>query len=157
MKTKVLGSIILGVCILAFVFFAYNNQKNSEKDSTNSSPLSGTYTLQTNENEENCKLTISLKQDGDVLKYGLSVLKQDSNDKFLKDTRDIQGNALYDSKNQIVSLKWISFWTNEMKQNKLDIVYNDKNQTLEFQNEGNNMNSFTVIPECSEKFVVLKK
>ena len=44
-----------------------------------------------------------------------------------------------------------------MKQNKLDIVYNDKNQTLEFQNEWNNMNNFTVIPECSDKFIVLKK
>ena len=153
MKTKILGSIILAGLTLTLVFFAYNNQKNLD----NNSFLFGTYKIQNNENEKNCKLNISLQKDNDNLKYELSVLKKNEKGNFLNDTRNMQGDAIYDSNNKILSLMWINFWNDEMKQNKLEIIYNDKNQTLEFQNEWNNMNSFTVIPECSLKFIVLKK
>ena len=153
MKTKILGSIILAGLTLTLVFFAYNNQKNLD----NNSFLFGTYKIQNNENEKNCNLNISLQKDNNNLKYELSVLKQDEKGNFLNDTRNMQGDAIYDSNNKILSLMWINFWNDEMNQNKLEIIYNDKNQTLEFQNEWNNMNSFTVIPECSLKFIVLKK
>jgi len=122
--------------------------------------FSGTYNVVNDSTDfETCTFSIILKQKTTGYSYRL-----------ITDKRDVKGDAIFQKTDEgaILTLKGIT-WdayegdiSNEEAPNeelKLpeDVGIMVKNDTLNIQNYGNAMNSYTIFGECGKKFIILAK